>query len=53
MITLGVVLAVIAVILIILGFAVHAVNILLWIGIALIIVGVILALVGRGRRTPL
>jgi uncharacterized membrane protein YGL010W len=53
MITLGVVLAVIAVIMIILGFAVHAVNILLWIGLGLVVVGVILAVVGRGRRTPL
>jgi hypothetical protein len=53
MVTLGVVLAVIAVIMIIAGFAVHAVNILLWLGIALIIIGIVLALVGRGRRTPL
>lgn len=49
MLILGAILAVIAVILIVVGFTATAVQWLLWVGIGLIVVAVILALLGRGR----
>ena len=49
MLIIGAVLAVIAVILIVVGFTTAAVQWLLWIGIGLLVVAVVLALVGRGR----
>lgn len=53
MVTIGIVLVVVAAILIILGLAVEAVHVLLWIGLVLIVLGAVLWLVGyRGRTGP-
>lgn len=54
MLTLGVVLIVIAVILGIFGFLNAAVSALLWIGIALAVIGLVLIVIPRfSNRTPL
>jgi hypothetical protein len=52
MLTVMLILLVAGIVFIVLGAFVHGLHLLLWIGLAFVLIGGILLLMGRGRRVP-